>query len=90
MPLSSVHFATWIKMPKMSNVTPSGLHRCLNEDHKTACPHQEAEVKQAQKRMMEEGVILPLSVRKITSVDPVNATLSMPMCEAIAAPAVGP
>lgn len=25
-----------------------------------------------------------------TSVDPVNATLSMPMCDAIAAPAVGP
>ena len=29
-------------------------------------------------------------VVKITSVDPVKATLSMPMCEAIAAPAVGP
>jgi hypothetical protein len=27
---------------------------------------------------------------EITSVDPVKATLSMPMCEAIAAPAVGP
>lgn len=27
---------------------------------------------------------------KSTSVDPVKATLSMPMCEAIAAPAVGP
>lgn len=54
------------------------------------CVHIEADVKQAQKRMMEEGVILPLSDRKITSVDPVNATLSMPMCEEIAAPAVGP
>lgn len=29
-------------------------------------------------------------LEKSTSVDPVKATLSMPMCEAIAAPAVGP
>lgn len=30
------------------------------------------------------------AARVRTLVDPVNATLSMPMCEAIAAPAVGP
>lgn len=35
-------------------------------------------------------VCVALYENQSTSVDPVNATLSMPMCDAIAAPAVGP
>lgn len=59
----------------------SPLSRSAHVGHCVTCSR-----KQAGRQLLICVALLEQS----TSVDPVNATLSMPMCDAIAAPAVGP